>query len=133
MLSECEFILRIAILHPPDANSEFNLLNANLMVQAEYQFILDVWLRGCIKRWSTTFWRRTTKEGTVMMKSLLTGMAICAALAAFAGNAYAYKASIHTTRTEQSMSALTAKGGPLHDCVHVAFPQCSKGYGEPND
>ena len=68
-----------------------------------------------------------------MTKSLLTGMAICAALATFAGNAYAYKAPIHTTRTAQSMSLLTAKGGPLHDCVHIAFPQCSKGYDEPNN
>jgi hypothetical protein len=67
-----------------------------------------------------------------MTKSLLTGMAICAALAIFAGNAYAYKA-IHTTRTVRSMSSLTAKGGPLHDCVHVTFPQCTKGYGEPNN
>ncbi len=68
-----------------------------------------------------------------MTKSLLTGMAICGALATFAGNAYAYKAPIHTVRTVQSMSSLTAKGGPLHDCVHIAFPQCSKGYDEPNN
>ncbi len=65
-----------------------------------------------------------------MTKSLLTGIAICAALAALGGNAYAYKAPVHTT---QSLSSLTAKGGPLHDCVHVTFPQCSRGYGEPND
>jgi hypothetical protein len=68
-----------------------------------------------------------------MTKSLLTGIAVCVALAVFAGNANAYRAPIHTTRTAQSMSSLAAKGGPLHDCVHVAFPQCSKGYGEPND
>jgi hypothetical protein len=54
-----------------------------------------------------------------MVKSLLTGMAVCAALAMFAANADAY-----TTRTALNMSALTAKGGPVHDCVHVAFPQC---------
>jgi hypothetical protein len=69
-----------------------------------------------------------------MTRSLLTGMAVCAALAVFAGNANAYKAPVHPARTAQpTMSSLTAKGGPLHDCVHVAFPQCSKGYGEPND
>jgi hypothetical protein len=68
-----------------------------------------------------------------MTKSLLKGMAVCGALAVFAGNAYAYKAPIHTIRTGQSMSSLTAKGGPLHDCVHVTFPQCSRGPDEPND
>jgi hypothetical protein len=30
-------------------------------------------------------------------------------------------------------SSWTAKGGPLHDCVHVAFPQCSRGDPEPRD
>jgi hypothetical protein len=120
----------MAIMHPPGANSEFNLLNANLVVRAGCQFILDVWLRGYIERWSTTLVAlHTTKEGKIMTKSLLTGMAVCAALAVFAGNAYAYRGSIQTTRTQ----SLTEKGGPLHDCVHVAFPQCSKGYGEPND
>jgi hypothetical protein len=75
------------------------------------------------------------QEGTIMMKSLLTVMAVFAALAVFAGNAnaYKYKAPIHKTRTVQTLSSLTAKGGPLHDCVHVTFPQCDKGYGEPND
>ena len=68
-----------------------------------------------------------------MTKSLLTGIAVCAALAVFAGNANAHKAPIHTTRTAQSTSSLTAKGGPLHDCVHVTFPQCSRGPDEPND
>jgi hypothetical protein len=68
-----------------------------------------------------------------MTKSLLTGIAVCAALAVFAGNAYAYRAPIHTTRTAQSTSSLTAKGGPLHDCVHVTFPQCSREGGAPND
>jgi hypothetical protein len=33
------------------------------------------------------------------------------------------------------MASLTAKGGPLHDCVHVTFPQCSahEGFAGPND
>ena len=84
------------------------------------------------------------------MKTLataLTGMGVCAALVVFAGNADAHvnKTRIHTAkmarglaplpdgRLELRMSLLRAKGGPLHDCVHVTFPQCSRGYGEPND
>jgi hypothetical protein len=87
------------------------------------------------------------------MKTLttaLTGMAVCTALAVFAGNADAHvnKTRVHTTKmargmaplpdggsgwTTSRLSALRAKGGPLHDCVHVLFPQCSRGYGEPND
>jgi hypothetical protein len=67
-----------------------------------------------------------------MTKSLLTGIAVCATLAVFAGNANAYRATY--TRTAQSASSLTAKGGPIHDCVHVAFPQCSPHGGNgPND
>jgi hypothetical protein len=60
-----------------------------------------------------------------MTKSLLSGIAVCAALAAFAGNAYAYRAPTYTTGTSLDMRSLTAPGGPLHDCVHVTFPQCS--------
>jgi hypothetical protein len=87
------------------------------------------------------------------MKTLiiaLTGMAVCTALAAFAENADAHvnKTRVHPTNMARGMaplpvggsgwtasrvSALRAKGGPLHDCVHVPFPQCSRGYGEPND
>jgi hypothetical protein len=70
-----------------------------------------------------------------MTKSLLTGMAVCVALAAFAGNANAYrhKAPVYKPGPAPAMSRLMAKGGPLHDCVHVTFPQCDKGYGGPND
>ena len=80
-----------------------------------------------------------------MTKSLLAGMAVLAVLAVSAGdaNAYVKRASIYTKRvapalaslslSSRSMAALRAKGGPLHDCVHVLFPQCSRGYGEPND
>jgi hypothetical protein len=81
-----------------------------------------------------------------MTKSLLTGMAVCAALAVFAGNADAqvHKAHVHKVPVygkqvtpaipmTSDISLLRAKGGPLHDCVHVTFPQCSRGYGEPND
>ena len=71
-----------------------------------------------------------------MMKSLLTGMAIFAALAVFAGsaNAYVKKSRIHTAMAASSQSWLRAKGGPLHDCVHVIFPQCSSHeFDGPND
>ena len=74
------------------------------------------------------------------VKTLIAIFAL-AALAVSAGNANAYvnKSRIHkayghvnespirtatTVRAEQ-FAPLTAKGGPLHDCVHVAFPQCS--------
>jgi hypothetical protein len=50
-----------------------------------------------------------------MMKSLLAGLAVCAALTAFAGNANAQRAYT---------SYSTARGSAAHDCVHVAFPQC---------
>jgi hypothetical protein len=72
-----------------------------------------------------------------MTKSLLTGLAVCTALAMFAGNASAERARTQTmkpTPTVSTISSWTAKGGPLHDCVHVAFPQCDRGYpGVPND
>ena len=48
-----------------------------------------------------------------MTKSLLTGLAVCAALVVFAADANAYHAS-----------SWTAKGGVLYDCVHITFPQC---------
>ncbi len=71
------------------------------------------------------------------MKPLLTGVAVCAALAIFAGHADAHKAPVHKSRHARihaSFTALTAKGGPLHDCVHVTFPQCdSHGPDQPND
>jgi hypothetical protein len=46
-------------------------------------------------------------------------------LALFAGNAdaHAKKPHIHTATTAPTQSSLMAKGGPLHDCVHVTFPQ----------
>ena len=72
------------------------------------------------------------------MKTLIAMFAL-AALAVYAGNANAYidKSRIHKTygngskwRTttavrHEQLAPLTAKGGPLRDCVHVAFPQCS--------
>jgi hypothetical protein len=57
-----------------------------------------------------------------MTKSLLTGLAVCAALMAFAANANAYHAS---------GSSWAAKGGPLYDCVHVTFPQCGGRHSPP--
>jgi hypothetical protein len=80
--------------------------------------------------------RFTTKEGAIMTKSLLTGMAALAALAVLAGsaNAHVKKSRIHAAMTASPQSWLTVKGGPLHDCVHVTFPQCnSHEFGGPND
>ena len=64
-----------------------------------------------------------------MAKSVVTGMAVCAALAVCAGNAnaHAHKSHVHMTRTALTLSSLTAKGGSLHDCVHVTFLQCGGG------
>jgi hypothetical protein len=81
-----------------------------------------------------------------MTKSLLTGIAVCSALALFAGdaNAYARKAYarayayVNQPTSHMAMptwTALRGRGGPLHDCVHVTFPQCDTHSfgGEPND
>jgi hypothetical protein len=119
--------------HQSDSNSEFNLLNTNLVVPAGCRLISDQQPQAS----APPLRRCTTKEGTIMTKSLLTGMAVCAALAILAGGAdarKAQKAPIRTTGTAPSISSLTAKGGPLHDCVHVTFPQCSgRGQTGPND
>jgi hypothetical protein len=82
-----------------------------------------------------------------MTKSLRTGIVACVALAAFAGNASAYmRKPIYRPRAEAltspevyrpqqlSLAALRAKGNPLHDCVHITFPQCDgHEFGGPND
>jgi hypothetical protein len=99
-----------------------------------------------------------------MTKSLRIGIAVFATLALFAGNADARRAHIHkthktiirsTTATRPTVqygpllppvqyypllppegpwSWSIDKGGPLHDCVHIAFPQCSPhGPDGPND
>jgi hypothetical protein len=70
-----------------------------------------------------------------MTKSLLTGIAVCAALA-FAGSAYAF--TNHTAHKHPIRIAEKEYGRqgyptqfriPAHplvfDCVHVMFPQCS--------
>jgi hypothetical protein len=74
-----------------------------------------------------------------MTKSIVPGLAVCVALAVGAGNADAhvhkshmYKPHVHMTA--QTLSSLMARGGPLHDCVHVTFPQCGdRGSNGPND
>lgn len=61
-----------------------------------------------------------------MTKSLFTGIAVCGALAVFAGNAvYAAKSSVQMTKPAQQEQTAPLPGGALQDCVHVAFPQCS--------
>jgi hypothetical protein len=81
-----------------------------------------------------------------MLKSLLAGMAVCAVLAVSAGSGSAHvRKPVYGPHAQAfpslmvhrpyagSWADLRAKGGPLHDCVHVTFPQCDRGYGEPND
>lgn len=86
-----------------------------------------------------------------MTKSLLAGMAVCAVLAVFSGttSAHVQRAHVHKPIYRphaqalsslpvyrpygQTWSSSRAKGGPLHDCVHITFPQCDSGYGKPND
>jgi hypothetical protein len=82
-----------------------------------------------------------------MTKSSIAGMVGCVALAVFAGNASAYvRKPIYRPHAqalsspelyrpqERTLAALSAKGGPLHDCVHVTFPQCDgHEFGGPND
>jgi hypothetical protein len=71
-----------------------------------------------------------------MPKSVLTRMVVCAVLMAFAGNASAriHKSRAHMTKSAPTLVLLTSKGGPLHDCVHVPFPQCdTHGSDQPND
>jgi hypothetical protein len=76
-----------------------------------------------------------------MTKSILTGMAVSVALAVGPGNAdahghklHVYKSHVHMTMNAPALSSLTAKGGPLHDCVHVTFPPCGdRGFNGPND
>jgi hypothetical protein len=123
------------------ANSEFNLLKANLVVRTGCQFNFGDAARMLHQR---AKWRHAMKT----LITALAGMAVCAALAVFAGNADAHvsKKRIHAPKMALGLSSLpardgiaprlsslTAKGGPLHDCVHVTFPQCSRGYDEPND
>jgi hypothetical protein len=86
-----------------------------------------------------------------MKKSLLTGMAVCAAMGAFAANAYAiekHPVHRHPIRTadripETRIPEIDRPGYPTQfripahplvwDCVHVLFPQCSRGYDGLND
>jgi hypothetical protein len=61
-----------------------------------------------------------------MINSSLTGLAVCAALVAFAGNADAHNGPTQTTRTPHTLpSPPTTEGGLLHvDCVTPALASC---------
>jgi hypothetical protein len=136
-------VARAAAVH---ANSDFNLLNANLVVATGARFIvIRVDERLGRKAEAAGPWAINRRHAMKTLTTALTGMAVCTALAMFAGNADAHvnKTAIHTTNMARGfasslpergrIASLRAKGGPLHDCVHVLFPQCSRGYGEPND
>jgi hypothetical protein len=74
-------------------------------------------------------------EGTIMAKSLLTGIAICTALAVFAGNAYAYKAHAHRTHKTTTTSITGPHGNdPLYKSCEAPWKypayQCPNGGGE---
>jgi hypothetical protein len=76
-----------------------------------------------------------------MTKSLFAGLVVCAALS-FAGNAYAFDSQPpHKHRTWIAENG--RQGYPTQfripanprvwDCVHVTFPQCSRGFDGLND
>jgi hypothetical protein len=52
-------------------------------------------------------------EGTIMAKSLLTGIAICTTLAMCAGNAHAYKVHAHKTHKTTTTSTTGPHSGSL--------------------
>jgi hypothetical protein len=76
-----------------------------------------------------------------MTKSLLTALTACAVLA-FVGNAYAFVG--HPAHKHRAWIAENARQGyatqfripanpRVWDCVHVMFPQCSRGFDGLND
>jgi hypothetical protein len=59
-------------------------------------------------------------EGTIMTKSVLTGIAVCAALAVFAGNANAHKAHAHGShKTHKTTTTGIRSGSPLPNGTSV--------------
>jgi hypothetical protein len=80
-----------------------------------------------------------------MTKSLLTGMAVYVALA-FAGSAHAFVnhpahkqpikhpiRTVETARPEYPTQFRIPAHPLVWDCVHVLFPQCSRGFDGLND
>jgi hypothetical protein len=81
-----------------------------------------------------------------MRKSIIAGLTLCAALAVLAGQARATdnkdapsKSARHDGRkvnrvaeTPTTQFRIPAHP-PVRDCVHVMFPQCSRGYDPLND
>jgi hypothetical protein len=57
--------------------------------------------------------------GTIMAKSLLTGIAICTMLAIFAGNANAYKARAHKTHKTTTTLTTGAQSSRLPNGIRV--------------
>jgi len=97
--------------HPvADINDEFNSLNANLVVHAGCRSISKRQLPRLPHR-APPLRRCTPREGTIMMKSLLTGIAICTTLAIFAGNADANKAHARKTHAIATPSTTGVQSG----------------------
>jgi hypothetical protein len=61
-------------------------------------------------------------EGTIMTKSLLTGIAICTTLAIFAGNANAYKAHTHKTQKTHKTTTTSTTGTRVNTGPHGNDP-----------
>ena len=80
-----------------------------------------------------------------MRKSIITSLTLCAAIGAGHAHVFADKPIDTAHRHAIAKAAETARPGefptqfriPAHplvyDCVHVSFPQCSRGYDGLND
>jgi hypothetical protein len=98
--------------HPiADINDEFNSLNANLVVLAGCHSISTKAAAWLHHRGASPLRRCTPMEGTIMTKSLLTGIALCTTLALFAGNANAYKVHAHNAHKTMTPSTTGAQSG----------------------
>jgi hypothetical protein len=89
-------------------------------------------------------WTTPGEENTNMRKSIIAGLMLCAAMGAGYAHALpkkpvgtAHRHSITKAETARSAEVSTQFRAPahpvIHDCVHVAFPQCSRGLDGLND
>jgi hypothetical protein len=84
------------------------------------------------------------EENTNMTKSIIAASVLCAAIGAGHAHAWAKKpvdtalrhsiSKAETARSAEVSTQFRVPAHPLiHDCVHVAFPQCSRGPDGLND